>query len=79
MAGLPGRLDECNKQLLELKRECDGIQVLNSATHIYLKLLQVIAELERFLEEYKDEAVREEVLNLYFTVRNFVSVYEPFG
>ena len=73
---LAGRLDECNKQLLELKRECDGIQVLNSATHIYLKLLQVIAELERFLEEYKDEAVREEVLNLYFTVRNFVSVYE---
>lgn len=70
------RLEECNKQLLELKRECDGCQVLNSAAHIYLKLLAVMAEMERFLEECKDEAVRQEVLSLYFDVRKFVNVYE---
>lgn len=73
---LSKRLEECNKQMLELKRECDGITVLNSAAHIYLKLLAVMAELERFLEEYKESAVREDVLELYFEVRTFISVYE---
>lgn len=73
---LAKRLEECNKQLLELKRECDGITVLNSAAHIYLKLLAVMAELERFLEEYKESSVREDVLELYFEVRTFISVYE---
>ncbi|MDO4313117.1 MAG: ATP-dependent DNA helicase [Eubacteriales bacterium] len=73
---LARRLEECNKQLLELKRECDGVTVLNSAAHIYLKLLTVMAELERFLEEHKENAVREEVLEFYFEVRTFISVYE---
>ena len=50
--------------------------MLNSAAHIYLKLLSVMAEMERFLEEHKEEAVREDVLELYFDVRAFVSVYE---
>lgn len=73
---LARRLEECNRQLLELKRECDGVTVLNSAAHIYLKLLAVMAELERFLEEQKENEVREEVLELYFQVRTFISVYE---
>ncbi len=73
---LSKRLEECNKQMLELKRECEGITVLSSAAHIYLKLLAVMAELERFLEEYKESAVREDVLELYFEVRTFISVYE---
>lgn len=73
---LARRLEECNRQLLELKRECDGVTVLNSAAHIYLKLLAVMAELERFLEEQKENEVREEVLELYFQVRTFIGVYE---
>lgn len=73
---LAKRLEECNKQMLELKRECGGITVLNSAAHIYLKLLAVMAELERFLEEFQESAVRETALELYFEVRTFISVYE---
>lgn len=73
---LAKRLDECNKQLLSLKRECDGITVLNSIAHIYLKLLSLMAELERFLEEKKEDSVREDALELYFEIRTFISVYE---
>lgn len=73
---LSRQLEELNKQLLALKRECDGCQILNSAGHIYLKLLSVMAELERYLEECEDEAIREEALDLYFSVRTFASVYE---
>lgn len=73
---LTKRLEECNRQLLELKRECDGVTVLDSVMHIYLKLLSLMAEMERFLEDYKQETVREDVLKLYFEVRSFITVYE---
>lgn len=73
---LTGRLEECNKQLLALKRECDGCQVHNSVSHVYLKLLSLMTEMERYLEECRNEEIRKEVLDLYFQVRMFVYVYE---
>lgn len=73
---LARQLEDCNRQLLAMKRECDGCQVMDSAGGIYLKLLSVMAELERFLEDCQDEEVREEVLNLYFEVRMFETIYE---
>ncbi len=73
---LTKRLEECNRQLLELKRNCDGVTVLDSVMHIYLKLLSLMAEMERFLEDYKQFAEREDVLKLYFEVRMFITVYE---
>lgn len=73
---LTKRLEECNKLLLLMKRECDGYEVLSSAANVYLKLLSLMAELERFLEERKEDASREEVLALYFDVRMFLTVYE---
>ena len=53
---LTKRLEECNRQLLELKRNCDGVTVLDSVMHIYLKLLSLMAEMEQFLEDYKQFA-----------------------
>ena len=71
---LARQLEDCNRQLLALKRECDGCQVLESAGGIYLKLLSVMAEMERYLEECQEEDVREEVLGLYFEVRMFETI-----
>lgn len=73
---LASRLEECNKQLLALKRECEDYQVLNSVSHIYLKLMKLMAELERFLEECKQEEMRKEVLDFYFSVRMFLNIYD---
>ena len=61
---------------LELKRECEDYKVLNSISHIYLKLLNLMSELERFLEECKKEEMRKEVLTFYFDVRRFVYTYD---
>ena len=70
---LTKRLEECNRQLLELKRNCDGVTVLDSVMHIYLKLLSLMAEMERFLEDYKQFAERERcTVKLYFEVRGNV-------
>lgn len=70
------RLEECNKQMLALKRECEEYQILNSAGHIYLKLIALMGELEQYLEECTDPEVRKEVLDFYFQVRMFVNIYE---
>ena len=62
---LVSALESCNKQLLELKRECDGCQILNSVSHVYIKLLSLMTKLEEFIEDCKDEAIRKEVLEFY--------------
>ncbi|MGN0422959.1 MAG: ATP-dependent DNA helicase [Lachnospiraceae bacterium] len=73
---LARKLNDCNKQLLALKRECDGLQVLDSVSHIYLKLMALMTEMERYLEECKEEEIRQEVLNLYFSVRTFLNIHD---
>lgn len=73
---LAKRISECNQQLLTLKRECEDYQVLNSVSHIYLKLLNLMGELERFLEDCKKEDLRKEVLDFYFDVRRFVATHD---
>lgn len=70
------RLEECNKQMLALKRECEEYQILNSVGHIYLKLIALMGELEQYLEECTDPEARKEVLDFYFQVRMFVNIYE---
>ena len=57
--------------LLALKRECEGCQVLNSVSHVYLKLMSLMTEMERFLEECREEEIRKEVLELY-VLRSFL-------
>ena len=73
---LARRLGEVNKLFLELKRECEDYQILNSVSHIALKLMSLLSEMERFLEEPSDDAMRESVLNLYFQVRSFISIHD---
>lgn len=73
---LAGRLEECNKQLLALKRECETYQILDSVSHIYLKFMNLMTEMERYLEECKSEEKRKEILDLYFDVRMFLNIHD---
>lgn len=73
---LVSALENCNKQLLELKRECDGCQILNSVSHVYIKLLSLMTKLEEFIEDCKDEVIRKEVLEFYFGIRNFIYIHD---
>jgi len=75
-AKLAKRLDECNKLLLTMKRECENYQVLDSIAPVYLKLLNLYSELERFLEECKNEEIRKEVLEFYFGIRMFMYIHD---
>lgn len=75
---LSRRLEEVNKLFLALKRECENCRVLNSVAHIALKLMNLLTEMEKFLEDMgmENEDIREEVLALYFRVRTFLNIHD---
>ena len=73
---LARRLEETNRLFLALKRECETCRILENVSHIALKLMNVLAEMERFLEEPSEESVREQVLDLYFQIRSFVNIHD---
>ncbi len=73
---LAKRLEECNRILLAMKKECENYQVLESISPIYLKLMNVMSEMEDYLEDCTDREVRDRVLDLYFSVRSFLNIYE---
>ncbi len=78
---LSKRIDNCNRRLLSMKRECEDYQVLDSVANLYVKLMNLITELERFLEEERkrktpDEEMRKEVLDFYFSIRSFLYIHD---
>ena len=73
---LARRLEETNRLMLELKRECEDYRVLESVSHLALKLMNLLTEMERFLEEYREGEKRELVLDLYFQVRDFLNIHD---
>ncbi len=74
---LEKQLDQCNKAMLTLKRECDDFQVWDNADDLYNKLMRTCSVFEDFLDntpggfEGKDDA-----LQLFFDMRRFIEVYE---
>ncbi|MCM1157766.1 MAG: ATP-dependent DNA helicase [Bacteroidales bacterium] len=76
-------LGSCNRELLLYKKACDNEKryaLLEDIGSFYLKLLRVHAHLESFLEESREIAAlrphREEILNFYFQVNQFLNIYE---
>lgn len=78
---LAKRLEECNRQMLILKRECESCEILNSISHLYIKIFHLVTELERFQEENRkqgmvDEETRKVILDFFFKIRHFMDIYE---
>ena len=73
---LAKKLEVCNKLLLQLKKECENYEVIDNISHIYLKLLNLMGEMEDYLDECEEKEIKEKVLDLYFNVRMFVETYE---
>lgn len=75
-AKLARRLGECNKLLLEMKRECEEYLMVDSVSHIYLKLVSVMAQMEKFMESCQEKEIMDALRDLYFSIRSFISIYE---
>lgn len=75
-AKLEKQLDRCNKVLLEMKRECDGWQILQDVTGLAAAAMNVFSEMETFMEEHPEFEGRDVVLDFYFALRDFLGIYE---
>lgn len=77
-----GLLEKCNKELLKLKYGCIGQGNGYSYTLIYetdelvKNLLRLSQAFEKFFDDNKEFEGREEMLDLYFGVRNYLDIYE---
>lgn len=69
-------LDRCNKNLLEMKRECEHYQILPDINHLATSLMSLYGELEKFMEENQEFVDRDQVLDFYFAMRDFLNVFE---
>lgn len=71
-------LESCNKELLELKRDCGDYLLVDSIEPFVNKLLRLYSILGDYLEEQEEEKlpVREQILDFYFEVSHFLNIYE---
>ena len=75
-SALVKQLDQCNRDLLKLRRECDEFEILENLDDFYMHLLRLMSEYELFLQENTLEDGKEEVLRFYLDLRHFISMYE---
>lgn len=73
---LAGKLDAVNRVFLELKKECESCETLESVSTLVIKLMNLLTEMDNFLEEFREGNIRESVLDLYFRVRDFLNIYD---
>lgn len=73
---LAKQLDACNKLLLNMKRECDELEVWENAGELPVHLMRLMMEYELFLKEHPYFEGRDEVLQLYFDVRYFMNIHD---
>jgi Rad3-related DNA helicase len=72
------QLDLCNKELLELKRECESVQIVEEIDDFTQRLSRLYSTMSDYLGEQEEIKlpVREEILDFYFEVGHFLETYE---
>lgn len=73
---LSRRLEDCNRILLDMKKECEGCQVLDSIHPLIVKLMSALSEYETFLEDHHGMPEENRILEFYFQLYRFLSIYE---
>lgn len=69
-------LERVNKILLEYKRECEDYMIHESINDLVFALMRLVSEMERFLQKPLTIPERDEVMEFYFGLRNFLNIYE---
>lgn len=69
-------LKKCNRLMLEYKRECDEYTVMENIAGLSLQLMNLLGEMENFLEKEHEEKVQKAVLEFSFSVRHFLNMYD---
>ncbi|MBO4902022.1 MAG: ATP-dependent DNA helicase [Lachnospiraceae bacterium] len=83
-AKLARALNNTNRQMLALKRECDEFLVPESISALLVSLTRLQNVMEQYLEDLPPDAARqqaenEKVLEFYFALRHFLNMNENQG
>lgn len=70
------QLERCNRELLELKRECEDYAYLDDvdAAPFMKALIRLSSVMETYLEDHEESPVRADVLDFYFEVSHFLLI-----
>ncbi|MGO5071368.1 ATP-dependent DNA helicase [Roseburia faecis] len=69
-------LDKCNKAMLEMKRECERYEILDSVGTLTFHLMRLASQMDEFLEKPREFPEKKTVLDFYFSLRNFLNIYD---
>ncbi len=70
------QLEKCNRELLLLKRETEGVKQWDSIEDFVLALNRLSGTVSEYLENHDDSPVREQVLEFYFEISHFLLMYD---
>lgn len=73
---LEQRLESCNRQMLEWKRECEDYQIYDTTGSFIFQLMQLGAELDKFLQTHPEFPERKEVSDFYLNLRHVLNIYD---
>lgn len=70
------QLERCNRELLELKRECESYLCLDDveAAPFVRALVRLSTVMSDYLEEHEESPVRKEILDFYFEISHFLLI-----
>lgn len=76
--GLAAQIENANKIMLRLKRECDGCEVLDidETGGLYMTLLRLMLEYDKLFKERITLDGMDILTDLFFEIRKFVNTYE---
>lgn len=72
------QLERCNRELLALKRECEGSRLVEDIDTFVQALMRLHATVDDYLSEQEEEQlpVRELLLDFFFAISHFLEIYE---
>ena len=75
------QLNSCNKEMLNLKRSCEGdfleLDAPERISSLVLRLNNLYSKIEKYLEdEEKDTDLRSQILDFYFELSHFLLIWE---
>lgn len=72
------QLEKCNRELLQLKRECETYKIVEYIDPFVRALTRLASDIDKFLEDHEREEspVKKDVLEFYFQVTHFLDIYE---
>lgn len=70
------QLEKCNRELLLLKRETEGVKQWESIESFVLALNRLSSTVSEYLENHDDSPVRDKVLEFYFEISHFLLMYD---